>query len=297
VLRRAPHGPLAPSTHDVLREAAWMRALRPAGIPVPVVVDGSDDPAIVGTPFFVMELVEGFVPGPGSGAIPEAVDQPDGRRSIVEAFVDALAALHRVPADLPGLARFHRPGNYLERQIERFSGLWERNRTRSLPDVDDLTGWLRSNIPATLRVGVVHGDARPGNAVFRPRADGRAELVGLLDWEMAAIGDPLADVGYLLATWAEGTDPHDPLFDVSIWTRAPGYPTREEIATRYAELTGTSMAELRFYVVLALWKAVILMEGNLRRYLDGQADNPYFETYVDGLPPIADRGRRLTEQS
>ena len=292
MLRRAPHGPLAPSTHDVLREASWIRALRPAGIPVPVVVDGSDDVAVVGSPFFVMELIEGFVPSPGT--IPADVDRPAGRRSIVEEFVDALVALHRVPTDLPDLARFRRAGSYVERQISRFSDLWEINRTRSLPDLELVTLWLREHVPASSRTAVVHGDARPGNAVFQARVD-RAELVGLLDWEMAAIGDPLADVGYLLATWAEQDDPRDPLYDVSMWTRAPGYPTRAEIADRYAEQTGTSADDLRFYVALALWKAVILMEGNLRRYIEGRAQNPYFETYIEGLPPIADRARRLVE--
>jgi aminoglycoside phosphotransferase (APT) family kinase protein len=138
----------------------------------------------------------------------------------------------------------------------------------------------------------VHGDARPGNAVFRARGEG-VELVGLLDWELAAIGDPLADVGYLLATWAEPSDPDDPLLEVSRLTREPGFPTRAELAERYAQRSGAVLSDLRFYEVLALWKAVIVMEGNYRRYREGRADNPFFATYADGLPLIAARALEL----
>jgi aminoglycoside phosphotransferase (APT) family kinase protein len=159
--------------------------------------------------------------------------------------------------------------------------------------VDEVTTWLHEHRPAAGAEGVVHGDARPGNAVFLAR-DGGAELVGLLDWEMAAIGDPLADVGYLLATWAEPGDPDDPLLEVSRLTREPGFPTRAELAERYATRTGRAVGDLRFYEVLALWKAVIVMEGNYRRYVEGSADNPFFATYADGLPRIAARASALT---
>ena len=207
--------------------------------------------------------------------------------------MDALVDLHNQPIDTPELERFRRPGSYLDRQLTRFTDLWRRNQTRVIEDLDVVTDWLAVNRPTHSAEGVVHGDARPANAVFRARGDG-VQLVGLLDWELAAIGDPLADVGYLLATWAEADDPDDPLLEVSRLTRKPGFPARAELASRYARRSGRAVVDLRFYEALALWKAVIVMEGNYRRYLDGTAPNPFFATYRDGLPLIAHRALELT---
>jgi aminoglycoside phosphotransferase (APT) family kinase protein len=269
-----------------------MQALGPLGVPVPAVLGGTDDKEPVGSAFFVMDLVEGFVPG---DELPVEIDVPEGRRELANAFVDALADLHDVPIDGPALDRFRRPGRYLERQTKRFGEMWERNRTRPMPALDAVGEWVVRNLPATEELGVVHGDARPGNAIFALSSD-EVEVAALLDWELAALGDPLADVGYLLATWAEPGDPDDdPLLEVSRWTRAPGFPTRAELAARYADRRNTTTADLRFYEVLALWKAVIVMEGNYRRYVEGSADNPYFERYADGLPRLADRALALTE--
>jgi aminoglycoside phosphotransferase (APT) family kinase protein len=239
-----------------------------------------------------MDLVDGF--GPGDD-LPREIDHPVGRRDLADTFVDALADLHDVPVDSPALDRFRRPGRYLERQTKRFTEMWERNRTRAMPALEAVGEWVARNLPAEEATGVVHGDARPGNAIFRIEG-GSIEVAALLDWELAALGDPLADVGYLLATWAEPGDPDDdPLLEVSRWTRAPGFPTRTELAARYGERRGVPTEDLRFYEVLALWKAVIVMEGNYRRYVEGRADNPYFERYAEGLPRLAGRALQLTE--
>jgi aminoglycoside phosphotransferase (APT) family kinase protein len=289
VLRRPPDGPLPPSTHDVLREARWLRGLAATGVPVPAVLAICEDTGVIGVPFYVMAFIDGFVPPHG---MPRALEEPEKRRELAFRFVDALAELHAVDTGRPGIAEFRRPGSYLERQLERFGSLWERNRTRPMPAMDEVSAWLLAERPETHRDAVVHGDARPGNALFRLTADG-VQVVGLLDWEMAAIGDPLADVGYFLATWAEAGDQDDPLLGVSTYTRDHGYPTRDELAAHYAARTGLATSDITYYVVLALWKAVVVMEGNYRRFREGTAQNPYFATYEDGLPHIAERARSL----
>jgi aminoglycoside phosphotransferase (APT) family kinase protein len=288
VLRRPPSGPVAPSAHDVLREAAWMTALAPFGVRVPEIVATCEDDAVLGVPFFVMERLDGCVP---VDSLPAAIDNPRGRRELAFEYIDALVELHSVPIDAPAFERFRRPGSYVERQLRRFGDLWQKNRTREIAGMERIETWLLANKPRNDAVAVVHGDARIGNAIFTETEP--VKLTGLFDWEMAAIGDPLADLGYMLGIWPEPEDPDDPLLVVGQLSRRPGFPARDELVARYAEVSERDVSAIRFYEVLALWKSIVLMEGNYARWRRGGIDNDFFATYEDGLPRIATRAEAL----
>ena len=290
VLRRPPRGPLAPSTHDVLREARLLRALQHTAARVPRILAACDDETVIGAPFYLMQRVAGAAV---TSALPPALDTPAERRRMGEELVDALAEAHGVDWCACGLQHFTRdPNAYLARQLRRFGGLWEHHRTRDLPAIERVGAWLAEHLPRSGRPTIVHGDYRLGNAMFSSRAPAR--LTAILDWEMATIGDPLADVGYLCALWVQRDDPPLGMFELSAVTRAEGFPTRDELVARYEAASGRSVGDIRPYRVLALWKAAIFMEGNLRRALAGSSDDPWVRGFGEGVVQIAERARELT---
>jgi aminoglycoside phosphotransferase (APT) family kinase protein len=288
VLRRPPRGPLPPSAHDVLREARLLRALADTPVRAPRVLAVCEDPSVIGAPFYVMERVQGEVI---TDHIPAALDTPQQRARIADELIDALVELHGIDWTRVGLEGFGKPTGYLERQLRRFTGLWEHNRTRELPQVEEVGRWLAANLPSSPPATIVHGDFRLGNAMFAAQAPAR--LVAIFDWEMATIGDPLADVGYMLMHW---TQPGDALgkFNAHNVTLRPGFPTRAELTARYEERSGRAVQALDWYVALALWKAVVFMEGNYKRALAGSTDDPYLKSFGDGVIEIAERALAVT---
>jgi aminoglycoside phosphotransferase (APT) family kinase protein len=283
VLRRPPRGPLPPSAHDVLREARLLRALEPTPVRVPRVLAVCENPAVIGAPFYVMEQVHGYVI---THTIPPELDSEEERARIADQLIDALVELHAVDWRAVGLEGFGKPTGYLERQLRRFTGLWQINKTREIPEVETVGRWLADNRPQSPPSTIVHGDYRLGNTMFAAAAPAR--LVAIFDWEMATIGDPLADLGYLVMHWTEPGDPESK-FNLHTVTRQPGFPSREELVARYEERSGRSMHALNWYVTLALWKAVVFMEGNYKRALQGTTDDPYLKAFGDGVIEIAQR--------
>jgi aminoglycoside phosphotransferase (APT) family kinase protein len=291
VVRRPPRPPLPPSAHDVLREARVLRAVEPTPVPAPRVLAACDDESVIGAPFYVMERVEGDVI---TTAVPERLDTPQQRRRIGEELVDALVELHAVDWRAAGLEGFGKPTGYLERQVRRFLGLWEHNKTREIAAVERVAAWLRDNQPESPAATIVHGDYRLGNTMFGVDGpDSGPRLVAVFDWEMATIGDPLADVGYLCMMWSEAGDPSAGMFDLNQVTRAEGFPTRAELVARYEERSGRSMTDIRWYTTLALWKASIFMEGNYRRAVSGTTDDPFLKTFGDGVVQLAGRAEEV----
>jgi aminoglycoside phosphotransferase (APT) family kinase protein len=288
VLRRPPRGPLPPSAHDVLREARLLRALAPTAARVPAVLAVGDDPAVIGAPFYVMEEVAGDVI---TSEMPPGLDTLEQRSAIAAELIDALVEVHDVDWQSVGLEGFGKPTGYLERQLRRFGGLWEHNRTRDLPQVERVGRWLADHLPQSPPATIVHGDYRLGNVMLA--AEPPARLVAIFDWEMATIGDPLADLGYLTTMWIEADDP--PMtFELSRVTRLPGFPTRDELIARYEERSGRSMTDIRWYQTLAIWKSVVFMEGNYKRAVSGTTDDPYLKTFGDGVVELADRAEAIT---
>jgi aminoglycoside phosphotransferase (APT) family kinase protein len=288
VLRRPPRGPLPPSAHDVLREARLLTALEPTVVRTPGVLAINDDPALIGAPFYVMERVEGDVI---TDTMPPELDSDPERERLADELIDGLVELHTVDYTAIGLDGFGKPTGYLERQVRRFLGLWEHNKTRELAEVEQIATWLTDNMPDSPPATIVHGDYRLGNTIVAHGAPAR--LKAILDWEMATIGDPLADVGYLMIHWLEPGD-NVGRFNLQNVTRQPGFPSRREMVARYEERSGRSMQSLDWYVALALWKGIVFMEGNYKRAVSGATDDPYLRTFGEGVVELAQRALDVT---
>ncbi len=289
VLRRPPRPPLPPSAHDVLREARLLSALEPTPVRAPKVLAVCDDDAVIGAPFYVMEEVEGVVI---TDSIPAPLDSPEQRAAIADELIDALVELHAVDWTRVGLEGFGKPTGYLERQLRRFLGLWEINKTREIGEVETVGNWLRENMPQSPPATIVHGDFRLGNTMLAATAP--AHLKAIFDWEMATIGDPLADLGYMMVHWIR---PGDQIgyFNLQAVTMLDGFPSREEMIAKYEQRSGRSMRSLNWYVTLALWKAIVFMEGNYKRAISGATDDPYLKSFGDGVIELARRAQQVTQ--
>jgi aminoglycoside phosphotransferase (APT) family kinase protein len=285
VLRRPPRPPLPPTAHDVVRESRLQLALAPLAIRVPNIRAVCEDESLLGVPFYVMDYIDGHVI---TTELPPPLDEdPAARRRLGEDLVDTLVEIHAADVTTPGLAAFARPGNYNERQVRRFAQLWQINQTRELPTVVEVGEWLGANVPEQLPAAVVHGDYRLGNMIVaRHRPD---RIAAVLDWEMGTIGDPRADVGYLVATYSEPGGQPSPL-GTSPVTATDGFPTRVELVVRYAERSGRELEPLAWFEALALWKAAVFCEAIYGRYLRGELSEAderahRFET---GVPLLAE---------
>ncbi|WP_026909936.1 phosphotransferase family protein [Patulibacter minatonensis] len=268
VVRRPPPPPLPPGAHDVLREAQVLRALEGTGVPVARVLGVDDVPEVADVPMYVMGHVDGIVLTDDTPA-PHA--DPTSRRHVAEGLVDALAALHDVDWRAQGLEGYGKADGYLERQLRRLGRL---NEGGEQPEgLEELGAWLRDTMPASGPATIVHGDYRIGNVMVRPQD--AQPIAAILDWELATIGDPLADLGYLVATWASPGAPEHPLTRLCMVTTEDGYPSPDELTARYAERTGRDVAELPWYAAFALWRLAVLFEYGRRRHASGDGD-PYY---------------------
>jgi aminoglycoside phosphotransferase (APT) family kinase protein len=289
VLRRPPRGPLPPSAHDVLREARLLQELQPTAVRAPQVLVICADESVIGSPFYVMEMISGEVI---TETAPAVLDSDIEHGRIASELIDALVELHAVDHGTLDLDGFGRPTGYLQRQLRRFSGLWEHNQTREVAEVAEVGRWLAEHLPTHEPTPtIVHGDYRLGNVMYGSSAPAR--LVAIFDWEMATIGDPLADVGYMISHWRQHGDPPT-RFNLQTVTEQPGFPTRRELVERYARASGRPVNDLDWYIVLAVWKSVIFMEGNYKRALAGATDDPYLQTFGDGVLQLAGRALEIT---
>ncbi len=262
VLRRPPlHGVLQ-SAHDMSREYRVMKALGPTGLPVPRTIAHCEDPEVLGAPFFVMEFMRGLVlRDPSEVAAHFDIRQ---RPLLADRLVEALWHLHSLDPDAVGLGGLGRREGYLARQLRRWQGQWEASRTRTVEEVDRAYELLAERLPTESRLAIVHGDYRVDNVAFTPAG----EIEAIFDWELATLGDPLADLGVLLAYWVEPGEDADYLLGLTP-TLAPGFPSRSDLAERYAEISGTDVTDISFYLGFARWKLACVVEGIVARYRSG----------------------------
>jgi aminoglycoside phosphotransferase (APT) family kinase protein len=291
VLRRPPLGHVLPTAHDMAREFRVLRGLAGTDVPAPRPIALCEDPAVNEMAFYVMTWCPGVVPGEG---LPSGfAETEDARRRMSLALVETLVKLHAVDFRAVGLAEFGRPEGYLERQVRRWAQQWERSRTAPLPEIEELLRRLAAALPDSPAPAIVHGDYRLGNMAFDPADPGR--VVAVFDWEMATLGDPLADLGYTLIYWKDPGDPETtrlPLF-----TDLPGFLRRAEIAAEYAKRSGRDVLHVDFYQVLALTKLAVISEGIYARHLQGKTLGPGFEAMRREAEPLARRALALADAS
>ncbi|AFO57255.1 MULTISPECIES: phosphotransferase family protein [Natrinema] len=296
VIRRPPPGETADTAHDVLREYRVTNAIADTDVPVPDPVLACEDHDVIGSDFYVMEHLQGDVLRETE---PERFAAPDHRARVGEELVDTLATIHDLEYEALGLGEFGRPEGYTQRQVDRWGKqlTWAFEVTedeREIPTLHEVGDWLRDNVPETHPHTLVHGDYKLDNVMFAPGTP--PELVGVFDWEMATLGDPRADLGWMLSYWRDSKDPAPELPElVTRFMEREGYPTRRELVARWEARTGYEFAHERFYRALAVYKLAGLGEMFFRRYLEGNSDDPMYPKMEDRVPALAARAERIIE--
>ncbi len=285
ILRRPPTGAVLATAHDMAREHRVISALGSTAVPVPRTLHLCTDTAVLGAPFYVMEKVAGV--HVVDSLPPGYADEPAQRRAIGDGLVDVLADLHAVDPATVGLADFGRPEGFTARQVRRWAKQWDATRDRDRPDMDALAARLAETVPATQRSGVVHGDYRLDNCLLDPDTPGRIRAV--LDWEMSTLGDPLTDIGMLFVYWPEAGE--DPPAVQSAVTALPGFPTRRDIAERYAQRSGMDLGDVSWYVGFAYFKFAAIVAGIVARSAAGAMAGKDTTGYAERIGGCVERGR------
>lgn len=272
VMRRPPFGPVAPKAHDMAREFRILAALHPVFPLAPRPFLLCEEPEVVGSVFYVMERRRGLVVR--NEEPPELHGQPAERRRASAALVDALAELHAVDIRAHGLDSLGKPAGFVERQVRGWAERWHRSQTGELAEMDALAAWLAERLPPdSERPTLVHGDYKLDNVMLD--AGNVGSVVGVFDWEMSAVGDPLVDLGILLGYWVH-TATGDRRDTVSAVTNRAGWFTREELLERYGARTGADLSRVGFYEVFAVFKLAVVLQQIFFRYRRGQTDDPRF---------------------
>ena len=278
VLRRKPFGPLLPSAHAVDREYRLLTALHPLGFPVPRPLALCNDADVIGAIFYVMELARGRPYA--NGALPEF--DPATRRRMYDQLIDTLADLHVIDPQAAELEDFGKPGNYFERQVARWTRQYRDSQTDYLPEMERLIGFLPQTLPEQSRTSIVHGDYRIDNAVF----DGDGTLSAVLDWELATLGDPVADFSYLAMQWVMPADGGAGLGGLDL--AALGIPSLEDIVERYSERSGVAVAaNLNWYFAYNLFRLAGIVQGIKKRLSDGTASHSNAAEIAAKVPTLA----------
>ena len=278
VLRRKPFGELLPSAHAVDREYRLLSALHPLDFPVPRPLALCDDPGVIGSIFYIMDLARGRPYA--NGALPEF--DPPTRRHIYEQLVDTLADLHSIDPDAAELGDFGKPGNYFERQVARWTRQYRDSQTDYIIEVERLISFLPETIPEQARTSIVHGDYRIDNVVF----DGDGTLTAVLDWELATLGDPLADFSYLAMQWMMPADGGAGLGELDL--ERLGIPSLKDIVARYSERSGVPVADrLDWYFAYNLFRLTGIVQGIKKRVIDGTASHAQAAEMAERVPMLA----------
>ena len=262
VLRKQPPGDLLPSAHAVDREFRILRALSGTDVPVPNAVLYCDDRSVVGTPFYVMDKLDGRVMS--TYALPQIA--PAERRAYYFAMAETLAKLHRVDLAATGLTDYGKPGNFFQRQITRWIRQWDASRTREDANIDRLIAWLPANIPPSDQTTIAHGDYRFGNLMFHPT---EPRVVAVLDWELSTLGHPLADVAYSCMAWHTGADEFEGMRGIDL--AAEGIPTQAEYIAHYQRSGGCAEPMTNFHLAFSLFRFAVILEGIAARAKSGSA--------------------------
>lgn len=286
VLRRPPTGAVIATAHDMGREHRIIAALADTPVPVPPALGMCRDEDVNDAPFYVMQFVDGIVLEDHTTTTENLSEA--NRQKLGDRVIEVLAALHQVDPDAVGLGDLGRKEAYIPRQLKRWRTQWEKTKTRELPAMDDVYAGLQKQMPEQVGSAIVHGDYRLGNMLVTEAG----EIAAVLDWELCTLGDPLADVGYLLNNWAQPDETGPAARGAAMSpTAAGGFQTREALVARYQELSGRDASQVAYYRAFQYWRLAAIVEGVLARYLKGvmgaEANTDLFRKQVDGLAESA----------
>jgi len=285
VLRRKPPGKLLPSAHAVDREYKVITALGTTGFPVAKTYGLCVDDAVIGTWFYIMDMVEGRILWDQS--LPQC--QPAERHAIFMDKIKTLAELHNTDYEAIGLAEFGRPGNYMGRQVERWTKQYKASETTLIPEMERLIEWLPATLPAQERTSIVHGDYRLDNMIFHPT---KPEVIAVLDWELSTLGEPLADFTYLLMNWVNGS------ISLIPDQKAHGIPTIEETVDYYCSLTGRSgLHDLDWFFSYNAFRLAGILQGIVGRVRDGTANSPHAAQQADRVVSLAQASWKFAQKA
>lgn len=283
VLRRPPLGPVAPKAHDMKREHFIISELHPYFPPAPKPFLFSEDETIVGSPFFIMERKHGLV---FNTSFPEGIQATkENGWKLSEIMVDKLVDLHSIPYQETGLAAISKPEGFMERQVNGWISRYLRAKTDDIPEVEPLLQWLSKNVPAGGESTIIHYDYKLNNAMMN---ESLTEMVGLFDWEMTTVGDPLADLGVAMGYWTENADPAPLRAGIGKppVTVNEGFMTRKQFIEAYAKKSGRDLSNMDFYLTFAYFKLAVICQQIYYRFKKGQTNDTrfsQFNTYVRSL--------------
>jgi aminoglycoside phosphotransferase (APT) family kinase protein len=288
VVRRPPFGPLPPGGHDMAREYRVLSRLWEGFRQAPRAILFCDDPAIIGAPFFVMERKSGFTIPNRRPLDRQIKTDPATFRSMSEGFIDALADLHRVDYQALDLSDLGRPEGFLKRQIAGWMDRWEKAKTEEMPLMNRVGEWLLDNMPPPQKPVLLHNDFYLHNVMFAPDNSGR--VVGVFDWEMSTLGDPMVDLGVALNYWRDPDDASDliALAEGHAHTTSSGFMHRHELVERYGRQSGRDVSHAAYYRAFALWKTATVVQQIYVRFVRGQTHDPRFGT-MGVQPPVLAR--------
>lgn len=292
VLRRPPLGPVAPKAHDMAREFHVLQALHPHFPLAPKVYAYADDPTILGSPFFVMERRHGIVLNTDFPAHVTAT--PELGRQLSQQMVDELVRLHRIDYQATPLAQMTKPDGFMIRQVEGWISRYQRAKTEEIKGVDALMKWLTNAVPAESGHAVIHYDYKFNNAMFDETL---SQMVGLFDWEMTTVGDPLADVGAAMSYWIQADDPDLLKYGMGKppVTVMDGFMTRREFIEAYAVVSGRDVSQIHFYLTFAYFKLAVIVQQIYYRYQAGQTTDARFANMNHAVAALIEYASQTTK--
>lgn len=292
VLRRKPFGPLLPSAHAVDREYRVQAALYPTGFPVAQPHGLCTDDSVIGSMFYVMDMVDGRTIW--DGAMPDAT--PERRRQTYEAMVDTLAALHRIDPDAVGLSDYGKPGNYFGRQVDRWTKQYRLAETETMPAMERLIAWLPQTLPEQSGVSIVHGDYRIDNMIFAADTNVPPKVLAVLDWELSTLGDPLADFSYFAMAWVTDNEGRSGVQNLD--RAALGIPELDAMVGRYCAATGRDgIPDLNWYFAFNFFRLAGILQGIKKRVIDGTASSSSARAMSERVHPLADAAWHFAQQA
>ncbi|MGB9465124.1 MAG: phosphotransferase family protein [Candidatus Acidiferrum sp.] len=291
VLRRPPFGSKVKTAHDMGREFRVLSKLHAHYPPAPHVLLFCDDPSVLGAPFYLMEPIHGVIL---RRDVPQGLDfSPKVARSVSESFLDNLALLHGLDYHEVGLADLGKPQGYLERQVRGWIERYHGSKTHDIPEVETISNWIQHHMPSSGQGALIHNDYKYDNVILDP--NDLTKIIGVLDWEMCTIGDPLTDLGSALAYWVDASDPPEALETRWGPTTFPGSLTRAQLVQRYADKTGRDVSNMAFYLTFARFRIAVIVQQIYYRFHQGLTHDERFATMPDRINLLLRAALRTAE--